>query len=265
MVRPKGQGEKQMSPRARFRYDSLCAITSGKARRMIVDEIRDKLFHLQDSGYRDLQIKLMPTIDPETCIGVRTPELRKLAKRLLKRDDIDLFLGDLPHRYFDENQLHAFIVSEMRDYMRCLRELERFLPFVDNWATCDQMSPKVFKKHRSELLDPVRCWVSSDRTYTVRFGIGMLMEHYLDEDYDSAYPKMVATVRSEEYYVRMMVAWYFATALAKRWDDALSYLVDHRLDPWTHNKAIQKAVESRRISPEQKTYLRKLRVKVPRD
>jgi 3-methyladenine DNA glycosylase AlkD len=228
---------------------------------MIVSEIRGELFRLQDSGYRDFQSKLMPTIDASTAIGVRTPALRALAKKLVKREDVGLFLSDLPHAYFDENQLHAFIVSELRDFTACLQEVERFLPYVDNWATCDQMSPKVFKKHREELLDPIKRWISSDATYTVRFGVGMLMEHYLDDDFDPSYLDMVAAVRSEEYYIRMMVAWYFATALAKQYDAALPYLTDQRLDPWTHNKTIQKAIESRRISPEQKDYLRGLKIK----
>ena len=228
---------------------------------MITDEIREELFRLQDTAYRDFQSKIMPTVDAKTTIGVRTPELRRLAKQLAKREDVGLFLDDLPHAYFDENQLHAFIVSELRDYETCLREVERFLPYVDNWATCDQMSPKVFKKHRVELLGPIRQWISSDATYTVRFGVGMLMEHYLDDDFDPAYLDMVAAIESEEYYVRMMVAWYFATALAKQYDAAIPYLEERRLEPWTHNKAIQKAIESRRISPEQKDYLRGLKVK----
>lgn len=228
---------------------------------MIIDEIREELFRLRDTGYRDFQSKLIPTIDPKTCIGVRTPELRKMAKRIARRDDVTVFLRDLPHSYFDENQLHAFVVSEMKDYASCMDELERFLPYVDNWATCDQLSPKLFKRHREELIVPVRRWIASDHTYTLRFGLGMLMEHYLGVDFDPAYPHVVASVCSEEYYVRMMVAWYFATALAKRWDDVIVYLEECRLDPWTHNKAIQKAVESRRISPEQKDYLRGLRIK----
>jgi 3-methyladenine DNA glycosylase AlkD len=229
--------------------------------KMIVDEIRGELFRLQDTGYRNFQSKLTPTVDPKTCIGVRTPELRKLAKRVARRDDVTEFLRDLPHRYFDENQLHAFVVSEMRDYAACLHELERFLPHVDNWATCDQMSPKVFKRHREELGGPIRRWVASGHAYTQRFGVGMLMEHYLGDDFDPAYPELVTGIRSDEYYVRMMVAWYFATALAKRWDDVIAYLEKLRLDPWTHNKAIQKAVESRRISPERKAYLRGLKVR----
>ena len=228
---------------------------------MITDEIREELFQLQDTAYRDFQSKLMPTVDAKTAIGVRTPELRRLAKQLAKREDVGLFLDDLPHAFFDENQLHAFIVSALRDYEACLQEVERFLPYVDNWATCDQMSPKVFKRHRAELFDPIKRWIASDATYTVRFGAGMLMEHYLDDDFDPIYLDMVAAVESEEYYVRMMVAWYFATALAKQYDATIPYLEGRRLEPWTHNKAIQKAIESRRISAETKDYLRMLKVK----
>ncbi len=159
---------------------------------MLTDEIREALFRLQDTTYRDFQSKLIPTAKPETFIGVRTPELRKLAKQLIKREDIRSFLEDLPHRTFDENQLHAFLLSERKDYETCIKEVEQFLPFIDNWATCDQMSPKVFRKHRPELLEHIRCWLQSDKTYTVRFGIGMLMEHFLDEDFDPSYPEMVA-------------------------------------------------------------------------
>ncbi len=231
---------------------------------MIVDEVREELFRLQDTAYREFQLGVMPTVDASTVIGVRTPALRKLAKQLGRRDDVDVFLSDLPHTYFDENQLHAFIVSDMRDYAACVAEVERFLPYVDNWATCDQMSPRVFKRHRAELLEPIKCWIASDRTYTTRFGVGMLMEHYLDEDFDPVYLDMVAGVTSEEYYVRMMVAWYFATALAKQYDAAIPFLTERRLDDWTHNKTIQKAIESRRISAEQKDYLRSLRAKLPR-
>ena len=228
---------------------------------MTVDEIRKELFKLQDIKYRDFQKKLIPTSDPDSVIGVRTPELRKYAKQLAKEDNIVVFLNDLPHMYFDENQLHAFIISELKDYMRCIDEVERFLPYVDNWATCDQMSPKVFKKHRQELLERINIWIGSKETYTVRFGIGMLMEHFLDEDFDEKYPEMVADVRSEEYYVNMMIAWYFATALAKQYDAVIPYIEEHRLDVWTHNKTIQKSVESYRITQEQKEYLRSLKIK----
>lgn len=170
------------------------------------------------------------------------------------------FLEDLPHRYFDEYQLHAFILSEIKDFQLCIMYVSEFLPYIDNWATCDQLSPKVFKKHRRELLHKIEEWLSSDRTYTVRFAVGMLMEHFLDEDFDIRYPEMVSGIRSEEYYINMMTAWYFATALAKQYDVILPFIEDKRLDDWTHNKTIQKAVESYRITPVQKDYLRSLKI-----
>ena len=226
---------------------------------MIIQEIREKLSSLQDLKYRDMQVRIIPSVKPESIIGVRTPELRKMAKELAQSREIGVFLENLPHKFFEENQLHAFIVSGMKDYRECLGALNRFLPYVDNWATCDQMSPRVFKKHRPELMKSIRGWIGSAETYTIRFGIGMLMEHYLDEDYDPACPEMVAAVRSEEYYVNMMIAWYFATALAKQYEAVLPFITEHRLDTWTHNKAIQKAIESFRITPEQKEYLKSLK------
>ena len=228
---------------------------------MTTEEIRQKLYALQDEPYRAFQAKLIPAIAPETMIGVRTPLLRKLAKELSKESETDAFLQDLPHRYFDENQLHAFIVSLMKDYGACMVQTERFLPFIDNWATCDQFSPKVFKKHRQDLLKHIRIWIRSEKSYTVRFGIGMLMQHFLEEDFDPAYPELVAGVQSDEYYINMMIAWYFATALAKQYEEALPYIEQKRLNPWVHNKAIQKARESFRITPEQKAYLQRLKVK----
>ena len=228
---------------------------------MIISEIREELDRLQDVKYREMQVRIIPTVKPESVIGVRTAALRQLAKQLGQREDVRDFLEDLPHRYFEENQLHAFIVSGMKDYAECLQALNRFLPYMDNWATCDQTSPRVFRKHRKELLKEIRKWIGSEETYTVRFGIGMLMEHYLDEDFDPAYPELAAAVRSEEYYVNMMTAWFFATALAKQYDAVLPYIENHRLDDWTHNKAIQKAIESYRITPEQKAYLRTLKAK----
>ena len=225
----------------------------------MIREIENTLFQLQDEKYRTFQAKLMPTVAAETVIGVRTPELRKFAKQLAKQEDIADFLQALPHRYFEENQLHGFIVSEIKDFDLCITEVCRFLPYVDNWATCDQMSPKIFQRHRPELLTYIRDWIASDKTYTVRFGIGMLMTHFLDEDFETEYPEMVAAIRSEEYYVNMMIAWYFATALAKQYDSILPYLENRRLEPWTHNKTIQKAVESYRITAEQKAYLKKLK------
>ena len=228
---------------------------------MLKEEIRERLFSQQDLKYREFQAKLIPTADTDSIIGVRTPLLRQMAKQLVKRKDISVFLNDLPHKYFDENQLHAFIISEIKDYDRCMEETERFLPYIDNWATCDQMSPKVFKKHRKQLPEKIKGWIASGQTYTVRFGIGMLMQHFLDEDYDPLYPNMVAQIRSEEYYVNMMTAWYFATALAKQYEEVLPFIENAQLDAWTHNKTIQKAVESYRITPERKEYLKSLKLK----
>ena len=227
---------------------------------MIIEEIKAELFRLRDEKYRDFQSKLMPSVEKESVIGVRTPELRKMAKQLAKREDVDDFLKALPHTYFDENQLHAFIISEETDFEKCMDEVCRFLPYVDNWATCDQMSPKVFKKYRKELPGYIREWIGSDQTYTVRFAVGMLMVHFLDEDFDPAYPEMVAGIRSEEYYINMMIAWYYATALAKQYEQVLPFIEEKRLDARTHNKAIQKSVESSRIPPEQKAYLKALKV-----
>ena len=226
---------------------------------MRTDEIRDELFRCRDEAYAAFQRKLIPTVAPESILGVRTPVLRAYARQLWKRGEGEGFLGDVPHRYFDENQLHAFLLSEIRDFGRCVEGVCQFLPFVDNWATCDQLSPRVFKTHRPELLEYIQGWLGSPETYTVRFGVGMLMRHYLDGEFDPAYPAMVAAIRSEEYYVRMVVAWYFATALAKQYDAAIAYIEQRRLEPWTHNKAIQKSVESHRITPAQKAYLRSLR------
>ncbi|MBQ8945980.1 MAG: DNA alkylation repair protein [Lachnospiraceae bacterium] len=225
-------------------------------------ELLRSLYDLQELKYRDMQIKIIPTIDPESVIGVRTPELKSMAKDILKSGNYKSFLGELPHKYFEENQLQAFIVSGIKDLKECMGELEKFLPYVDNWATCDQMSPKIFKKHKEELLTHIKEWIKSERTYTVRFGVGMLMEHFLDEDFDQQYPEMVAGIRSDEYYVNMMIAWYFATALAKQYESVLPYIEQKRLDVWTHNKTIQKSVESYRITDEQKQYLKSL--KIPR-
>ena len=228
---------------------------------MTLQEIRERLLSMQDQKYRDFQVKLIPSVPPETVTGVRTPDLRKLAKELQADGSADMLIQTLPHDCFEENQLHAFILSDMKDYSACLDAVTRFLPYVDNWATCDQMSPKVFRKHRNELLPHIREWMDSGETYTVRFGIGMLMQHFLDDAFDIAYPEMVAEIRSEEYYVNMMIAWYFATALAKQYEQVLPFLEQHRLDARTHNKAIQKSIESLRITPEQKAYLRSLKIR----
>ncbi len=206
----------------------------------------------------------MPTVDPDTVIGVRMPALRKLAKDFAETPEAAEFLQALPHRYYEENNLHGLLISAMRDYGEAVAALDAFLPCVDNWATCDLIRPKVFQKHLPELLEKIEVWLASDRTYTVRFGLEMLMTFYLDNAFRPEYLEMAAGVRSGEYYVNMMIAWYFATALAKQYDAALPYLRERRLDPWTHNKAIQKAIESCRVTDEQKAYLRTLKVPVPR-
>lgn len=222
--------------------------------------IQKRLLELQDMAYGDFHSRLMPTVDREKIIGVRTPALRKLARELKGSREAEEFLGILPHTYYDENNLHGFLIEFIKDFDECVAEVERFLPYVDNWATCDLMSPKIFKKHLPELLIHIRSWLVSGETYTIRYGIGMLMAHYLGDAFESEYPAMVAGVRSEEYYVNMMIAWYFATALAKQWDAVIPYLEDKKLAAWVHNKTIQKACESLRIKDSQKIYLKTLKV-----
>lgn len=223
--------------------------------------VRDRLFAMQDLGYKDFQAKLMPTIEPEVIIGVRTPKLRKFAKEFSKMPEAEEFLKLLPHKYYEENNLHGFLLEMMKDYDRLIYELDRFLPYVDNWATCDLMRPKVFHRHLPQLLENIKDWIRSEHTYTIRFGLEMLMSFYLDEHFEPEYLELAASVRSEEYYVNMMTAWFFATALAKQYDAALPYIEARRLDKWTHNKAIRKSVESYRITPEQKIYLKSLKEK----
>lgn len=222
-------------------------------------DIQAELFHLQDKTYQAFHSRLIPTVDAESVIGVRTPALRQLAKKM-DREVADQFLADLPHFYYEENQLHAFLLADIKEYEKCMNRLEEFLPYVDNWATCDQLSPKVFGRHKHKLMGKITGWLKSSRTYTVRFAVGMLMRHFLDEDFDRSYLEMVAKLRSEEYYINMMIAWYFATALAKQYQETLPFLEEKRLAVWTHNKAIQKARESRRITGEQKAYLRTLKI-----
>ncbi len=224
-------------------------------------DITALLFDLQDKSYADFQSKLLPTVQRETVIGVRTPDLRKMAKQLSRTPAAKEFLQSLPHRYFDENQLHAFILSEEKNFNTCIANLEKFLPYVDNWATCDQLSPSCFKRHTTELLPLIRKWMRSKHTYTKRFGIGTLMRYFLDEAFRPEYLEWVASIKSDEYYIRMMQAWFFATALAKQRDAALPYIEQHRLEKDTHNKTIQKAVESFRITDEQKALLKTLRLK----
>ena len=224
------------------------------------DEIVAELYRLQDKKYAAFQAKLIPTVETDRIIGVRTPELRTFARKLAKDKDMDLFLTSLPHQYFDEDQLHAFVISLEKDFDKCIAKTEAFLPFIDNWATCDQFSPKAFKKEPEKILPYIHTWIKSDKVYTVRFAIGMLMQHFLDERFEPKYADMVAAIRSEEYYINMMIAWYFATALAKQYVSILPYLEGKKLDDWTHNKAIQKSMESNRISAEQKAYLKSLKI-----
>ncbi len=225
---------------------------------MRADQLSDVLFQNQDEAYRQMQIRLLPNIAPDTIIGVRTPVLRGIAKEL---EDRACFLKALPHSCFEENQIHCFLLEREKDFELVISEIERFLPYVDSWATCDQLRPRCFRKNRKGLLPYIRKWIASEEPYTIRFGIGMLMVHFLDEDYNKTLLDLPAGVHSEEYYVRMMIAWFFATALAKQYDDALPYITAHRLDKWTHNKTIQKAVESDRVTPEHKSELVNYRLK----
>ena len=224
-----------------------------------MDEIVSRLRQRADEGYRAFHMRLVPNVEPARILGVRVPEVRALARSLAGTPEAETFLRELPHEYYEENNLHAFLLERERDYGALIEGLNRFLPFVDNWATCDSLSPALFKKHPDGLPEQALQWMQSDQTYTVRFGIGVLMRYYLDKGFRPEYAERVAAVRSEEYYVRMIVAWYFATALAAREEDVLPYLTGRRLDPWTHRKAIQKAIESNRITPERKQCLRTLR------
>ena len=229
----------------------------------IIEEIRQRLYEIRDTKteYRHFNARTVHTVDEELVLGVRTPQLRDYAKELSKRGDIEEFLSDLPHKYFEENQLQSFIISLIKDEKNCIEEIDRFLPYIDNWATCDQLIPNVFKKHKEMLLPKVYEWIKSDKVYTIRFAVKMLMTYYLDEDFDVKYLDMATNVTNQDYYVKMMVAWYFATALSKQYDIAITYIENKKLEKWTHNKAIQKAIESYRISDAQKEYLKTLRIK----
>ena len=225
---------------------------------MRADQLSDVLFKNQDEAYRQMQVRLLPNIAPDTIIGVRTPVLRGIAKEM---EDRYHFLKALPHSCFEENQIHCFLLEREKDFGFVISEIELFLPYVDNWATCDQLRPQCFRKNRKALLPYIRKWIASDEPFTIRFGIGMLMVHFLDDGYDKTLLELPASVGSEEYYVRMMIAWFFATALAKQYADALPYITTHRLDKWTHNKTIQKAIESDRVTPEHKKELVGYRLK----
>ena len=226
-----------------------------KNMKQIIDILKSK----EDLKYRKIQLNILPNVEPERIIGVRTPELRDLAKKM----DVETakkFLGELPHYYFEENQLHSFLISNIKDYKECLAKVNEFLPYIDNWATCDQLSPKAFIKNKGALISEIYKWLKINHVYTKRFAIEMLMTHFLDDDFKEEYLELVASIKSEEYYLNMMIAWYFATALAKQYDSSIKYIKDKRLSAWVHNKTIQKAVESYRITDEQKIYLKTLKV-----
>ncbi len=222
--------------------------------------IYERLLEYRDEKYSEFQSKLVPNISPKTIIGVRTPDMRAVAKAVAGTDEASAFLKELPHKYYEENLVHFFIIATIKNFDECVREVERFLPFIDCWPVCDQSSPKVIKKEHEKLLPLIKKWISSDHVYTARFGMRMLMNEFLDADFKPEYLDLVAQKRGEDYYLKMMVAWYFATALAKQYDATLPVIESRRLEPWTHNKAIQKAIESFRVTDEHKAYLRTLRV-----
>lgn len=221
--------------------------------------LQEELFKLQDTEYRDFNSSLIPGIDKETVIGVRIPVLRKFAKEYAKSGETEQFMRELPHEFYEENNLHMMLIGQIKDYDECISELEKFLPYIDNWATCDSPLPKCFDKNKEDVLEWAKNWIATDATYVKRFGMGVMMRLFLDEDFKEEYIQLVASVKSEEYYVNMMIAWYMATALAKQWDAAIPYIQERRLSEWVHRKSIQKAVESYRITPEQKEYLKGLR------
>lgn len=229
-------------------------------------DIQKTLFSLQDSDYQKFQTKIVPGVDSKKIIGVRVPAIRSYAKNLWKskidsdNSEIDDFLAVLPHEYYEENLLHGFLLEQIKDFEEAVKAEDRFLPYIDNWAVCDTTHPKVFKKHTDELLPWIEKWIGSGRLYSIRYGVDMLMSFYLDEFFDEKYLDIVAGLRSEEYYVNMMRAWFFATALAKQWNSTIKYLETVHMDVWTHNKSIQKAVESYRITSEQKVYLKTLKI-----
>lgn len=224
-------------------------------------DIQKRLCAMQDKEYRSFQSRLMPTVNPDKIIGVRVPQIRELARNVMKNEPelVATFLQELPHHYYEEDNLHVLLVNRTKDFTTCLMQVEAFLPHLDNWATCDSFRPQSFTRHRQQVLAKARDWMTSAHCYTVRFGIGCMMSYFLDKDFSPEQLELVGGIPSEEYYVRMMQAWYFATALAKQYRPTLTYLSKNNLEVWTHNKAIQKALESHRITTEQKTLLRKMK------
>ncbi|MBQ7240811.1 MAG: DNA alkylation repair protein [Bacilli bacterium] len=222
-------------------------------------DLKQKLFELKDDKYKEFQEKLVPNIPKESIIGVRTPDLRNIAKEIFKSKVYESFFNDLPHKYYEENLVHIFIISMIKDFDKCVIELEKFLPYMDCWPVSDQATLKVFKKNHEKLLPYVKKWIKSKHVYTSRFGIRMLMNEYLDKDFKDEYLGLVASIKSDDYYLKMMIAWYFATALAKRYDESIPFFENRKLDPWIHKKAIQKATESFRVSDSHKEYLKKIK------
>jgi len=227
---------------------------------MKLNEIKKNLFKYQDKKYQKFESSLIPNIEKKLIIGVKTPILKNMAKEIIKADLSDKYIKMLPHKYFEENQIHSFIISESKDFDECIKNINNFLKYIDNWATCDQLCPKIFKKNKNQLLIHIKKWINIKKTYYIRFGIKMLMSHFLDEDFDKKYLKIVSSIQSDEYYVNMMIAWYFATALAKQYDDTIVYLEKYKLSPWVHNQTIKKAIESYRVSENNKKYLKSLKL-----
>ena len=228
---------------------------------MTVKELQKLLFEYEDKKYADFGAKLIPNLPRESFIGIRSPEYKNILKRIKDDPVIPEFLASLPHTYHEENCLHVAFINKMKDFDQCLAELEKFMPYINNWAVNDGLNPACFKKHRPELIAYVQKWISSEATYTRRCGMKILMANYLNQDFKPQYLDLPADLRSTEYYVNMMTAWLFAEALVKQWDSAIKFIEGHRLDAWTHNKAIQKACESFRVSDEKKEYLRSLKVR----
>ena len=222
-------------------------------------DLCEKLFEARDVDYREFQAKLVPNTPPEAIIGVRTPDLRRIARELFDSDGRDAFLHDLPHRYYEENLIHFFVIAMIKDFDLCVRETEAFLPYVDCWPVSDQATPKPFRKNHEKLLPYIEKWISSDHVYTARFGIRMLMNEFLGDDFKEEYLALVASKTGDDYYLKMMQAWYFATALAKRYDETVRYFENCLLDEWVHKKAVQKAVESYRVTDGRKAYLKTLK------
>ena len=221
--------------------------------------VYERLMKYQDLEYRDFQSRIVPNIDKKTIIGVRTPQMREIVKDIYGTDEANKFIKKLPHKYYEENLVHFFLIAKIKDFDECVKEVERFLPYIDCWPVCDQSSPAVFKKNHDELLPLIKKWIDSDHIYTSRFGMRILMNEFLDKDFREEYLEWVASKKSDDYYLKMMIAWYFATALAKQYDATIKYIENKKLDPWVHQKTIQKAIESFRVSDEHKAYLRTLK------